>query len=104
VLRGYLAIEPVTIPPTCPFFSHSGGELRPISKMSVMKRNTTKLGGEGSFGSHEMNLLVLVVQLVVPSEDICSRPTPAGSNDPDNFDDLNDCVRHKLMQLYLEFT
>jgi hypothetical protein len=53
VLRGYLAIEPVTIPPTCPFFSHSGGELRPISKMSVMKRNTTKLGGEGSFGSHK---------------------------------------------------
>jgi hypothetical protein len=50
-----------------------------------------------------MNLLVLVVQLIVLSEDIRSRPTPAGSNGLDKFVDLNDDVRRELMHLYPEF-
>jgi hypothetical protein len=72
--------------------------------MSGTKRDTTKLGCEGSFRSLKMNLLVLVVYLIVPSEDICSRPTPARRNNPDKFADLNDGIRCKMMQLYLEFT
>jgi hypothetical protein len=102
LLCGHLAIEPVTILATCPFVPHSGGELRLISKMCGMKRDTTELGDEGNFGSLKMNLLVLVVQLIVPSKDIQSRLTPARSNSPDKFADLNDGIRRKLMQLYPE--
>jgi hypothetical protein len=68
-----------------------------------MKRDTTKLDGDGSFGPLKTNLLVLVVRLVVLSEDICSSLTPARSNDPDKLADLNDGIPCKLMQLYLKF-
>jgi hypothetical protein len=72
--------------------------------MSGMKRDTTKLGGEGSLGSLKMNLLVLVVQLIMLSEDICSRLASTRSNSPDKFADLNDVIWCKLMQLYPELT
>jgi hypothetical protein len=58
-----------------------------------MKRDTIELGGEGSLRSLKMNLLVLVAQLVMSSEDICSRPTSVRSNSPDKFVDLNNGIR-----------
>jgi hypothetical protein len=94
---GHLVIEPITILATRPFIRHSRGELRPISKMSGMKINTAELGGEVSFGSLKMNLLVLVVQLIMPRKDIRSRPIPARSNNPDKFADLNYGIWRKLM-------
>jgi hypothetical protein len=51
-----------------------------------------------------MNLLVLAVQLIVLSEDICSGLTPARSIDLDKFANLDDSIRCKLMQLYSKFT
>jgi hypothetical protein len=69
-----------------------------------MKSDATKLGSEGSFGSLEMNLFVLLVQLIVLSEDICSGPTLTRSNGPDKLTDMDDGIWRKLMQLYLEFT
>jgi hypothetical protein len=68
-----------------------------------VKSDATKLGSEGSFRSLKMNLLVLVVQLIVLSEDICSGPTPARSNYPDKLADLDDGIWRKLMQLHSEF-
>jgi hypothetical protein len=72
--------------------------------MSGMKRDRTELGSKGSFRSLKMNLLVLVVQLIVPSEDICNRLTPARSNSPDKFADLNNGIWCKLMQMYPKLT
>jgi hypothetical protein len=68
------------------------------------KSDATKLGGEDSFGSLKMNLLVLAVQLIVLSEDICSGLTPTRSIDLDKFANLDDSIRCKLMQLYSKFT
>jgi hypothetical protein len=90
LLCGHIAIEPATIPTIYLFVPDSGGELRPISKMSGMKRDTPELSSEGSFRPLKMNLLVLVLQLVVPSEDIYSRPTPTRSNCLDKFANLKD--------------
>jgi hypothetical protein len=37
------------------------------------------------------------------SENVCSRTTSARSNSPNKLADLNNGVRHQLMQLYLKF-
>jgi hypothetical protein len=50
-----------------------------------------------------MNFLVLVVQLIMMSENNCSGTTIARSNCPDEFANLNDIIRRQLMQLYSEF-
>jgi hypothetical protein len=62
-----------------------------------MKSDATKLGTEGSFGSLEMNLFVLVEQLIMLSEDICSEPTPTRCNGPDKLTDLDDGIQRKQM-------
>jgi hypothetical protein len=71
--------------------------------MRGVKRNTTKLGGESSLGPFKMNFLVLVVQLIVMSENIYSGMTFARSNNPDELANLNDSICCQLMQLYSEF-
>jgi hypothetical protein len=68
-----------------------------------VKRDTTKLGGESSLGSFKMNFLVLVVQLIVMNENIYSGMTSARSNNPNEFADPNDGIRHQLIQLHSEF-
>jgi hypothetical protein len=42
------------------------------------------------------------VQHIVLSEDICSRTASAGSNNLDKLADLDNSIRHQLMQLHLE--
>jgi hypothetical protein len=44
-----------------------------------------------------MNLLVLVVQLIVLSEDIGSWMTSTGSDQPDKPADLNDGIRRQVV-------
>jgi hypothetical protein len=97
------AVEPVTIPTASPLVPHSGGKPCSTSKPRGVKRNIAKLGGESSITSYKMNFLVLVVQLIVMSEYISSRMTTARSNSPDELANLNDSIRHQLMQLYLKF-
>jgi hypothetical protein len=99
----HLAIEPVTIPTAHPFVPHSRGKLHPTSKPRGVERNTAKLGGESGLAPFKMNFLVLVVQLIVMSKSIYSGMTSARSNGPDEFANLNDSIRHQLMQLYSEF-
>jgi hypothetical protein len=51
-----------------------------------------------------MNHVVLVVQLIMLSEDIGSRMTSVGSNNLDKLADLDDSIRRQLMQLHSKFT
>jgi hypothetical protein len=67
-----------------------------------MKRYTTKLCSESSVEPFKMNHFVLVVQLVVMSENIHSRMTSARSNNPEKPANLNDSIPCQLMQLYLK--
>jgi hypothetical protein len=67
-----------------------------------VKSDVAKLSGEGTLGPHKLNLLILVVQLVVLSEDICSTMAPIRSSSPDKLIDLDDSIWRQLMQLYLE--
>jgi hypothetical protein len=50
-----------------------------------------------------MNLLVLIVQLIVLSEDIRSWTAPAGSDSLDKHTNLNHCIRHQMVQLHPKF-
>jgi hypothetical protein len=65
-----------------------------------MKRYTTKLHNENSVGPFKMNLLVLIAQFLVMSENICNRTTASRSNNPEKFANLNDSIQCQLMQLY----
>jgi hypothetical protein len=67
-----------------------------------MKIYTTKLRNKISVVPFEMNFLVLVVQLVVMSENVCSRMTSARDNSPDKLANLNDSIWCQLMQLHLK--
>jgi hypothetical protein len=67
-----------------------------------MKRYATKLRSECSVGPFQMNFLVLIVQLIVMSENICSRMTSVRSNNTNKLANLNDSIRHLLMQLFLK--
>jgi hypothetical protein len=68
-----------------------------------MKCDTAKLCSEDSLASLKMNLLVLVVQLMVLSEEIDSWTASAGSDRPDKLVDLNDGIRRQMVQLNSEF-
>jgi hypothetical protein len=85
------------------FIPRSGGKPRVIPKPGRMKSYAVKLCSEGSLRPLQMNLLILIVYLVVMSENICSRTTPARSNSASKLVDLNDDIRHQLMQLHLKF-
>jgi hypothetical protein len=98
-LGRHSAIESVAIPVTCPLVPHTRGKLHLISKPRKVKRDTTKLGSKSSLEALKMNFLVLVVQLIVMSEHIRSRMTPARSDNPDEFPNLNYNIWCKLMQL-----
>jgi hypothetical protein len=67
-----------------------------------VKSDATKLSSEGTLKPLKLNLLILVVQLVVPSKDICSRMAPTRSNSPDKLTDMEDSIQCQLMQLHLE--
>jgi hypothetical protein len=95
-------IELVTIPAARPLILRSGGKPHPTSKLGWMKRYTTKLRSESSFRPFKMNLFVLIVQLIVMGENICSRMTSVRSNNSDKLANLNDTIRCQLMQLRLK--
>jgi hypothetical protein len=73
LLQGHPTIEPIAIPSTCPLIPYSRGKPRPISKVTGVKSNADKLSREGTLRPLELNLVVLVVQLIVLSENISSR-------------------------------
>jgi hypothetical protein len=62
--------------------------------MTRVKSDAAKLSGEGTFGTLRLNLLILIVQLIVLSEDIYIWMTTTGSNSPDKLTDLHDSIRH----------
>jgi hypothetical protein len=68
-----------------------------------MKSYAAKLRNEGSLKPFKMNLLILIVQLVMMHENVCSRMIPARSNSPNKLANLNNGVRRQLMQLHLKF-
>jgi hypothetical protein len=74
-----------------------------IPKLRQMKRCTPKLSSESSLRPLQMNLLVVIMQLIVMSKNVCSRTTPARSNNPNKLANLNNGVRRQLMQLHLKF-
>jgi hypothetical protein len=102
LLHEHLAIEPVAIPPTRPVVPHNRGKPQPTPKVTRVKSDASKLSGEGTLRPHKLSLLILVVQLIVLSEDICSRMVLVRSNSPDKLTDLDDSFWHQLMQLYSE--
>jgi hypothetical protein len=91
--------EPVAIPAIGPLVPRSKSKLRLIPKPRRVKRDTTKLGGESSLRPLKMNVFVLVVLLIVMSQHIRRRMTPAKSNNPDELPNLNDSIQRKQMQL-----
>jgi hypothetical protein len=68
-----------------------------------VKDDTTKLCSEGSLASLKMNLLILIVQLIVLSEDSGSRMASVGSHSPDKLTNLNDSIWHQMVQLHSKF-
>jgi hypothetical protein len=96
LLHGHPAIEPVAIPPARPLVPHSRVKPRSTPKETRVKSDTTKLSSEGTFRPLKLNLLILVVQLIVLSEDICTRTTPVRSNSRDKLTDLDDSIRCQL--------
>jgi hypothetical protein len=46
-----------------------------------------------------MNLTILIVHFIMLSEDISSWMASVGSDSPDKFANLNDSIRHQMMQL-----
>jgi hypothetical protein len=92
LLHGHPVREPVIIPPARPLVPHNRGKPQPTTKMIRVKSDATKLSGKGTFGTLKLNLLILIVQLVVLSEDICSRTTPIGSNNLDKLTDMDNII------------
>jgi hypothetical protein len=104
LLHGHPTVELVAIPPTCPLVPHGGGKPRPTPEATRVKSDAAKLSDEGTLGPLKLNHLILVVQLIVLSEDICCRTAPTRSSSPDKFTNLDDRIRHQLMKLQSELT
>jgi hypothetical protein len=64
-----------------------------------LEGNAAKLCSEGSLAYLKMNLLVLVMQLIVLSEDISSRMASARNDSLDKLVDLNNGIWRQVMQL-----
>jgi hypothetical protein len=62
-----------------------------------VKGDTTKLCSEGSLATLKMNLLVLIVQLIVRSEEIGSWMAFAGSDNPNKITYLDDSIRRQVV-------
>jgi hypothetical protein len=103
MFRGHLAVQPIAIPVACPLVPHSGSKLCLPSIANGVKGDTVKLCNEGSLASLKMNLLVLIVQLIVLSEDIGSWTAPIGNDTLDKLTDLNDSIGRQMVQLQLKF-
>jgi hypothetical protein len=99
LLHRHPAIELVAIQAACPLGPHSRGKFCPIRKQRRVKRYTSELGGKSSFAPLKMSLFVLIVQLIVMSEDNRSGVTSERSNSLDELPNLNNNIRRKLMQL-----
>jgi hypothetical protein len=103
LLRRHLGVELIAILATCPLIPHSGSKLHPPSVATGVKGDTTKLCSEGSLASLKMNLLVLIVHLIVLSEDIGSWTAPTGSDSPDKHTNMSDSIRRQMVQLHSKF-
>jgi hypothetical protein len=91
------------VPTARPLVPHNEGKLRPPSGVAWVKGDTSKLRGEGSLAPLKMNLFVLIVQLIMLSEDIHSRMTSVGSDRPDKLINLNNRIQCEMVQLHSKF-
>jgi hypothetical protein len=69
----------------------------------VVKSDTAELSKESSLTSLKVNLLVLIMQLIMLSKDIGSWMVLVGSDSPDKFANLDDSIRHQMVQLHVKF-
>jgi hypothetical protein len=76
LLHRHPTIEPVAITPAYPLVPHSMGKPRPTPEATRVKSDATKLSDMGALRPFKLNLLILVVQLIVLSKDICCRTAP----------------------------
>jgi hypothetical protein len=93
VFQGNPAIEPVDIPSARPLVPHDRGKPRLAIKTTGVKINGAELSGEGTIGPLKLNLLIMIVQFIMLSEDINSRTAPVRGNSPDKLADLDDSIR-----------
>jgi hypothetical protein len=61
LLQGHPTIELVPIPSARPLVPHSRSKPRPIPEPTRVKSDTAKLSDEGTLGSLELNLLILIM-------------------------------------------
>jgi hypothetical protein len=103
LFRRYLATEPMAIPPTSPLVPRSQSKPSVISKSRQVKGYACKLCSELSLGSLKMNLLVLIMQLIVMSENISVRATSVRSDSPNKLTNLKNSICSKLIELHTKF-
>jgi hypothetical protein len=94
LLQGHPAIEPVPNPSTHPLVPHSRSKLRLTLKPTRVKSDAGKLSGDGILKPLELNLVILIMQFIVLSEDIGDRAAPTRGNNPDKLADMDDDIRH----------
>jgi hypothetical protein len=92
------------IPSSHRLVPHSRGKPSPTAKAIGVKSNEAKLSGEGTLRPLELNLLIWIVQFIVLSEDISNRMAPVRGNNPNKLADLDDSIRHQLVQLHSKLT
>jgi hypothetical protein len=68
-----------------------------------MKGYASKLCSEVSLGPLKMNLLVLIMHLIVMSENFSVWVTSARSDNPNKLANLNNSIWSKLMKIHLKF-
>jgi hypothetical protein len=90
VFQGHPAIEPVDIPSAHPLVSHDRGKPHLAIKTTGVKSNGAELSGEGTIGPLELNLLIMIVQFIMLSED--SRTAPVRGNSLDKLADLDGSI------------
>jgi hypothetical protein len=59
-----------------------------------VKSDAGKLSGDGILKPLELNLVILIMQFIVLSEDIGDRAAPTRGNNPDKLADMDDNIRH----------
>jgi hypothetical protein len=67
-----------------------------------MKGYAPKLRSELGLGPLKMNPLILIMKLVVVSENLGIRVTSAWSDSPNKLTNLNNSIRSELMKLHLK--
>jgi hypothetical protein len=75
-------------------FFYSAGQLHSFSVPVRMKHDASKLGIDGLVVVALLDLLLLVMQLVILSEYLCSRPR---GNNLEELGELYDCIQGQMV-------